>query len=89
MIRFAFEELGLDRIQASPLRTNTASRRLLERLGFTVVAANILEEPLHGGPSQPGDCYLLRRAAMEPRLGAAIVRREREFDDNEEERGVR
>lgn len=64
MIHFAFEELGLDRIQASALRTNTASRRLLERLGFTIVEANILEEPLHGGPQQPGDCYLLRRAGM-------------------------
>lgn len=88
MIHFAFDELGLDRIQASPLRTNTASCRLLERLGFTIVAANVMEEPLHGGPPQPGDCYLLRRAAMEPRIGAAVVRRESEFDDNEEERGV-
>lgn len=62
MIGFAFDELGLDRIQASALRANTASRRLLERLGFTIVEANILEEPLHGGPPQVGDCYLLRRA---------------------------
>lgn len=63
LVAFAFDELGLDRIQASPLQTNTASRRLLERLGFTCIEADILEEPLHGGPPQLGDCYLLRRAA--------------------------
>jgi [ribosomal protein S5]-alanine N-acetyltransferase len=62
MIDFGFTALELDRIQASPLQTNTASRRMLERLGFTISEADILEEPLHGGPPQFGDCYMLYRS---------------------------
>ncbi|NJO82467.1 MAG: GNAT family N-acetyltransferase [Blastochloris sp.] len=69
MLGFAFDTLGLDRVQASPLQANIASRRILERLGFTIVEADILEEPLHGGPPQRGDCYLLRRAAWLHRRG--------------------
>jgi RimJ/RimL family protein N-acetyltransferase len=61
MVTFAFEELGLQRLQASPLQTNTASRRVLERVGFTIAEADIWEEPLHGGPPQRADCYLLLR----------------------------
>jgi len=60
-VRFAFDELQLDRLQATTIKKNIASRRLLERLGFTLVEANILEEPLHGGRPQPADCYLKKR----------------------------
>jgi RimJ/RimL family protein N-acetyltransferase len=60
---FAFDTLGLEWVQASALQTNSASRRILERFGFTIVEADILEEPLHGGPPQCGDRYLLQRAA--------------------------
>ena len=62
VVAFAFEALALERIQASPLKTNIASRRLLEHLGFAIVEADILEEPLHGGPPQLGDCYMLHRS---------------------------
>jgi RimJ/RimL family protein N-acetyltransferase len=64
VVTFAFDELQLDRIQASTIKTNTASRRLLERIGFTIVEADILEEPLHGGTPQPGDCYMLYRSQV-------------------------
>ena len=62
VVRFAFDEVELDRIQASSIKTNSASRRLLERIGFTIVEADILEEPLHGGTPQLGDCYMLYRS---------------------------
>ena len=64
VVRFAFDELQLDRIQASTLKRNIASRRLLERIGFTIVEADTLEEPLHGGRPQPGDCYMLVRSQI-------------------------
>lgn len=34
LLRFAFDELGLHRVEAACLPTNTASRRLLEKCGF-------------------------------------------------------
>ena len=64
MVDFAFDDMHLDSIQASPIKTNSASRRLLERLGFTIAEADILEEPLHGGPPQLGDCYVLHRSQV-------------------------
>ncbi len=60
---FAFTELGLARLRATPLRGNTASRRILERLGFTVAEVGVEETPRYGGPPRIGDVYLL-----EPRL---------------------
>ena len=62
IVDFAFDDLHLARIQASPLKTNTASCRLLEHLGFVIIETDIYEEPLHGGPPQPADRYLLERA---------------------------
>jgi len=64
VVRFAFDELQLDRLQATTLKKNIASRRLLERLGFTLVDSGILEEPLHGGRPQPADCYMLVRSQI-------------------------
>jgi RimJ/RimL family protein N-acetyltransferase len=61
MVRFAFDELGLKRLQASPLRENPASRRVLERLGFVVSEAGILEEAVYGGPARLADRYVLVR----------------------------
>jgi [ribosomal protein S5]-alanine N-acetyltransferase len=69
MVHFAFEELGLDRLQASPIRTNTASQRILERLHFTIVEAAIWEEPLYGGPARLADCYILRRETFQATQG--------------------
>lgn len=62
VVEWGFHELDLDRIQASALKMNPASRRILERLGFVIVEADILEEPLHSGPPQLGDRYMLYRA---------------------------
>ena len=61
MVRFAFAELGLDVLQASPRQGNPASRRVLERLGFALVEAGLEEQPLAGGPPHLVDRYLLRR----------------------------
>src|SRR5919199_4912790 len=61
VVQFAFDELGLTRLQASPLRENPASQRVLERLGFVVGEAGILEEPLYGGSARLADRYVLMR----------------------------
>jgi 8-oxo-dGTP diphosphatase len=61
MVQFAFDELGLARLQASPLRQNPASQRVLERLGFVVGETDILEEPLYGGPARLAARYFLAR----------------------------
>jgi ribosomal-protein-alanine N-acetyltransferase len=61
MVAFAFEELGLTRLQASPLRGNRASERILERLNFRVTEAGVAEEPSYGGPAHLVDRYTLVR----------------------------
>ena len=61
MVAFAFDELGLRRLQASPLRGNRASQRILERLNFRVTEAGVTEEPLYGGPVHLVDRYTLVR----------------------------
>jgi len=61
VITWAFDVLGLSRIQASPLRENVASQRVLSRLGFTVEEPGLLEEPLFGAPPRLADRYMLFR----------------------------
>jgi len=61
MVAFAFEALRLTRLQASVLRGNRASQRLLERLNFRVTEAGVAEEPLYGGPARLADRYTLVR----------------------------
>ena len=64
MVEVAFADLGLDRLQASALRKNPASGRILERLGFAVAEAGIAEVPLYGGPPRLADRYLLARGTV-------------------------
>jgi RimJ/RimL family protein N-acetyltransferase len=61
MIAFAFDELRLARLQASTLQGNPASRRILERLGFTIEETNLPERPRYGGPPRLVDRYVLVR----------------------------
>ena len=61
LVRYAFEELGLSALQASPRVGNVASARVLRRLGFTLVDAGLEEEPLAGGPPHLVDRYMLQR----------------------------
>ncbi len=61
MITFAFDDLALTRLQASPLRDNPASARILQRLNFTMTEVGIEEKPLYGGPVRLADCYMLVR----------------------------
>ena len=63
MVEFAFDDLALDRLQASPLRENPASVRILERLGFVVAEPGITKEPLYGGAPRLADRYLLTRGS--------------------------
>jgi 8-oxo-dGTP diphosphatase len=62
MVAFAFDELRLTRLQASPLQGNRASQRILERLNFRVTEAGVAEEPLYGGPARLVDRYTLVRS---------------------------
>jgi RimJ/RimL family protein N-acetyltransferase len=58
---FAFEDLGLSRMRATVLRSNVASRRVLERLGFKVSEFGVKEVPRYGGPPRLGDVHFLER----------------------------
>lgn len=58
---FAFEDLGLARLRATPLSANLASRRVLERLGFSIAEFGVEETPAYGGPPRLGDVYMLER----------------------------
>ncbi len=61
MVQFAFGDLHLHRLRATPLRGNIASRRVLERLGFRIRYADVREVPRYGGPPRIGDTYMLER----------------------------
>jgi 8-oxo-dGTP diphosphatase len=56
---FAFLRLGLSRVQATVIRDNIASRRVLEKLGFVIEKENIEDFPLYGGPSRLADVFSL------------------------------
>ena len=56
MIRFGFEELGLARIQATADIRNTASWRVMEKLGMRREAAVPMERP-----AGDGVLYVVRR----------------------------
>ena len=58
---FAFEDLGLSCLRATVLRSNVASRRILERLGFKVSEFGVKAVPRYGGPPRVGDVHLLER----------------------------
>ncbi len=58
---FAFEDLGLSRLRATVLRSNLASRGILEILGFKVSEFGVKEVPRYGGPPRLGDVHLLER----------------------------
>jgi 8-oxo-dGTP diphosphatase len=65
VVQLAFEEMGLDRLHATVLRDNAASRRVLADLGFTVRDADVRETPRHGGPARLGDTFALERGEAE------------------------
>ena len=44
-VRFAFEEVGLERVFARPLARNVPSRRVLEKLGFQFQQTETHEHP--------------------------------------------
>lgn len=45
VLRFGFEELGLDKVFARPLERNAASRRVLDKLGFDARGTETHEHP--------------------------------------------
>ena len=71
-VRFAFGDLGLDRVVAEVLEANVASARVLEKLGFEAVGrfANVSER--HAGA--PTALYELARPAPAPGAPTACDR---------------
>ena len=63
MVQFAFEQLELQRLRATVLKENAASRKVLERLGFSMGVADVRETPRYGGPPRLGDTYFLERSS--------------------------
>jgi 8-oxo-dGTP diphosphatase len=49
MVRFAFDEVGLDRVWGAVLTDNAPSRRVLERVGFKLVGEAEYDFPARGG----------------------------------------
>lgn len=49
MVRFAFDELGLDRVWGAVLTDNARSRRVLERVGFAKLGEADYDFPARGG----------------------------------------
>lgn len=49
MVRFAFDEVGLERVWGAVLIDNTPSRRVLERVGFKLVGEAEYDFPARGG----------------------------------------
>lgn len=45
LLAFAFEELGLEKVFARPLKRNAPSRRVLDKLGFTPITEETHEHP--------------------------------------------
>lgn len=61
VLRFAFDDLGLKKVYARPLERNVASRRVLDKLGFTPVGVEVHEHPKWDA-DDPVVRYVLSRA---------------------------
>jgi len=61
VLRFAFEDLDLAEVFARPSERNVASRRVLDKLGFTPVGVEVHEHP-KWGEDDPVVRYVLSRA---------------------------
>ncbi len=67
---FGFRACGLARIYASVVPHNTASRRVFEKLGYTLDAT----EPARRFAEEPDDVvYAIDRATFEARHAAALA----------------
>jgi 8-oxo-dGTP diphosphatase len=62
MVELAFTILDLQRLRATVLQDNIASRRVLERLQFRLWRADVREVPRYGGPARLGNTFVLDRA---------------------------
>jgi 8-oxo-dGTP diphosphatase len=62
MVELAFLDLDLQRLRATVLQENVASRRVLERLRFRLWRADVHEVPRYGGPARLGNTFVLDRA---------------------------
>jgi RimJ/RimL family protein N-acetyltransferase len=54
--------MQLNRLRATVMRDNVPSRRVLERLGFTISHADVRDTPRYGGPARLGDTFTLERS---------------------------
>jgi RimJ/RimL family protein N-acetyltransferase len=65
IVQFAFQTLGLTRLRATVMQGNVASRRVLERLGFTLSQSGVAEQPLYGEVIRLMDRYILDKTHPE------------------------
>jgi RimJ/RimL family protein N-acetyltransferase len=62
MVELAFTDLDLQRLRATVLQDNIASRRVLEHLHFRLWRADVREVPRYGGSARLGNTFVLDRA---------------------------
>jgi len=62
VVELAFTDLDLQRLRATVLQDNIASRRVLERLHFRLWRPDVREVPRYGGPARLGNTFILDRA---------------------------
>jgi RimJ/RimL family protein N-acetyltransferase len=66
LVRKAFTELGLDQVKATTMTVNTASRRVLEKAGLSLLRVFFLDWPEYLDGAEHGDVeYALTRAGWE------------------------
>ncbi|MCC6471221.1 MAG: GNAT family N-acetyltransferase, partial [Alphaproteobacteria bacterium] len=72
MVRFAFDELGLDRVWGAVLTDNAPSRRVLERSGFKLRGESDYDFPARGGMRRVF-IYAIERKAMSNRPARNVL----------------
>lgn len=73
VLRYAFEQMDIHRIEALVANWNTASLRLLQRYGFSF-EGTMREDYVVDGKSESSDCYSLLRHEWQAREQQAAVR---------------
>lgn len=72
LLLHAFDTLGLERVWAETMAVNTRSRRVMEKLGMTVVRTEVRDWPHPLPGAEQGEVvYELRRADAHGSLGSA------------------
>ncbi|MDL9937273.1 GNAT family N-acetyltransferase [Gordonia sp. ABSL1-1] len=59
LLSFAFDELGSDRVFAGTMAGNLGSRRVMEKLGMSLVGIHVTDERIDAGGPQPSVLHFL------------------------------